>query len=74
MATDDTIIENIDIKMKSERLYGIIQHALTPRERGNYTSALWPLRTQTSPQREVAKHLGISRSYVSRIEKKLLKN
>ena len=49
MATDDTIIENIDIKMKSERLYGFIQHALTPRERGNYTSALWPLRTQTSP-------------------------
>ena len=33
MATDDTIIENIDIKMKSERLYGFIQHALTPRER-----------------------------------------
>ena len=72
MATDDTIIENIDIKMKSERLYGFIQHALTPREREIILLRYGLCGHKPLPQREVAKHLGISRSYVSRIEKKAL--
>lgn len=33
MAVDDTIIEEIDTRMKSERLYGLVRSVLTPRER-----------------------------------------
>ena len=33
MAVDDTIIDNIDTKMKSEKLYGFIDKVLTRRER-----------------------------------------
>ena len=72
MAVDDTIIDNLDIKMKSEKLYGLLDSVLTRRER----SIIW-LRyglggNKPLPQRVVAKKLGISRSYVSRIEKKAL--
>ena len=72
MAVDDTIIDNLDIKMKSEKLYGLLDSVLTRRER----SIIW-LRYglgggKPLPQRVVAKKLGISRSYVSRIEKKAL--
>ena len=33
MAVDDTIVESIDTKMKSEKLYRFLQSSLTPRER-----------------------------------------
>ena len=33
MAVDDTIVESIDTKMKSEKLCRFLQSSLTPRER-----------------------------------------
>lgn len=72
MATEDNILENLDCKIKSEQLKRYIDEVLSPRER-----TIIELRyglTGRSPltQREVAQKLGISRSYVSQIEKKSL--
>ncbi len=72
MAVDDTIIDSIDVKIKSERLYRYLQSALTPREREVVCWRYGLCGFAPQPQRVVAKRLGISRSYISRIEKKAL--
>lgn len=72
MAVDDTIVESIDLKMKSQRLYRYLQSVLTLREREVVCRRYRLLGFSPQPQRMVAKRLGISRSYVSRIEKKAL--
>jgi len=72
MAVDDTIIDNIDTRMKSEKLYRFISSALTTRERDIICMRYGLRGHRPLPQRIVAKRLGISRSYVSRIEKKAL--
>ena len=71
-AVDDTIVESIDTKMKSEKLYRFLQSSLTPREREVVCRRYGLLGFAPQPQRVVAKRLGISRSYISRIEKKAL--
>ena len=69
---EDTIIEDIDMKVHTERVFVLIRDVLDERERRiivmRYGLGEAPPRTQ----KEVAKKLGISRSYVSRIEKKAL--
>ena len=72
MAVEDTIIDNIDVRMKSEKLYGFIDCALSKREKDIVCMRYGLLGHAAMPQRVVAKRLGISRSYVSRIEKKAL--
>ena len=72
MAVDDTIVESIDTKMKSEKLYRFLQSSLTPREREVVCRRYGLRGFPPQPQRVVAKRLGISRSYISRIEKKAL--
>lgn len=72
MAVEDTIIDNIDVRMKSEKLYGFIDCALSKREKDIVCMRYGLLGHTAMPQRVVAKRLGISRSYVSRIEKKAL--
>ena len=72
MAVDDTIVESIDLKMKSQRPYRYLQSVLTLREREVVCRRYGLLGFSPQPQRMVAKRLGISRSYVSRIEKKAL--
>lgn len=69
---EDTLIDGIDLKMKAEKLYNFIDKKLEEREkeivRLRYgLGGITPLT-----QREIAKKLDISRSYVSRIEKKAL--
>ncbi|MBQ9510296.1 MAG: RNA polymerase sporulation sigma factor SigK [Clostridia bacterium] len=72
ISTDDTIAEELDSKIKSARAKKIINTVLDKRERQiiilRYGLAGEPAITQ----REVASRLGISRSYVSRIEKSAL--
>ena len=72
IAVDDTIINDIDLKIKTENLAKYIDEVLSPRERIiiKFRYGLDGVRQLT--QREVAARLGISRSYVSRIEKKSL--
>ncbi len=72
MAVDDTIIDTIDLKMKSEKLYRFVKEALTDRERQIICMRYGLDGRSPLPQRVVAKRLDISRSYVSRIEKKAL--
>lgn len=69
MATEDLIVDELDTKIKSEQLYRYIDEVLSERERIiiNLRYGLGGKIPLT--QREVAKKLNISRSYVSRIEK-----
>ncbi|MEY8312312.1 RNA polymerase sporulation sigma factor SigK [Oscillospiraceae bacterium 42-9] len=71
MAVDDTVIDDLDIRMKSRKLYDYLP-VLEPRERSVICMRYGLGGRMPLPQREVADKLGISRSYVSRIEKKAL--
>lgn len=72
MSTEDNIIENLDCKIKSEQLKKFISETLNSREK-KIIELRYGLNGQPPlTQREVATFLGISRSYVSRIEKKAL--
>jgi RNA polymerase sporulation-specific sigma factor len=72
MATEDNIVDNLDYKMKSEQLKKYIDDVLSPRERTIILFRYGLEGNEPLTQREVAQKLGISRSYVSRIEKKSL--
>lgn len=72
MATEDNILENLDCKIKSEQLKRYIDEVLSPRERTIIELRYGLASHNPLTQREVAQKLGISRSYVSRIEKKSL--
>lgn len=72
MAVDDTIIDSIDLRMKSQKLYGLLGSVLSGREREIICMRYGLMGHRPQPQRVVAKRLGISRSYVSRIEKRAL--
>lgn len=71
MAVDDTVIDDLDVRMKSEKLYDYLP-TLEPRERSVICMRYGLGGRKPLPQREVAGKLGISRSYVSRIEKRAL--
>ena len=72
LADDVDIAEDIDLKLKLEKLSGFIKSELTPRKRKIIHMRYGLNGYEELPQREVAKRLRISRSYVSRIEKKAL--
>lgn len=70
MADKENIFDHIDLRLQSERMYRYIDKHLTDREKKIIIMRYGLLSTKPLTQREVAKTLGISRSYVSRIEKK----
>lgn len=72
MSTEDNIVDNLDCKVKSEQLKHYIAQVLTPRERLIIELRYGLNNDHPLTQREVAARLKISRSYVSRIEKKAL--
>ena len=72
IADEGNIVDEIDTKIKIERLHKYIDEALTGRERLIIKLRYGLIGGKEYTQREVAKHLKISRSYVSRIEKKAL--
>lgn len=72
IADDDNIVDNLDLKIKSEKLHKFITEQLDPREKTIVLMRYGLCGYTPLTQREVAKKLGISRSYVSRIEKKAL--
>lgn len=65
ISCDDTILEDVDLKMKAEKLHRFILTALEPRERMIVELRYGLNGHRPKTQREVAKILGISRSYVS---------
>ena len=61
MAVDDTVIDDIDVRMKSEKLYDYLP-TLEPRERSVICMRYGLGGRKPLPPREVAGKLGISRS------------
>ena len=72
LADNVDIIDDVDLKLKIERLHDLLKSELTPREQKIIYMRYGLFGYSEMPQREVAKRLHISRSYVSRIEKKAL--
>ena len=72
IAVDDTIIEDIDLKGKLTKLVEILNSMENNREKEIITKRYGLNGLTPLTQREIAKELNISRSYVSRIEKKVL--
>lgn len=72
ISIDDNMLDELDAKDSCRKVRWCVEHCLTPREKEvvilRYGLDNRPPRTQW----EVAQKFGISRSYVSRIEKKAL--
>ncbi|MBE6788173.1 MAG: sigma-70 family RNA polymerase sigma factor [Ruminococcaceae bacterium] len=72
VADERRIDDDIEEKLRSEKLYKYVVESLTPRERTIIKMRYGLCCTTPLTQREVAARMKISRSYVSRIEKKAL--
>lgn len=72
IADETNIVDTIDLKLKSEQLHKSIKNLLTEREQMIVILRYGLNGHRPMTQREVADRLKISRSYVSRIEKKSL--
>ncbi len=72
LAEDNEIVDMVDMKMQGEKILSHID-VLSTRERQIIEMRYGIFNGMKEPQREIAKKLGISRSYVSRIEKRALK-
>lgn len=70
--SDETVFDDVDLKMKTEKLYEYLKLIKDPRERQILIMRYGLYDTDSYTQREIAQKLGISRSYVSRIEKKAI--
>ena len=73
LESDDKSIEDeIDLKMKTKILYKKMQELLTDREKNILVLRFGLNGEKPKTQNEIAKQMGISRSYVSRIETKAI--
>jgi RNA polymerase sporulation-specific sigma factor len=68
---DNDILETVDMKMQEEKIVQKMS-ALSKRERQVIEMRYGLFSGLKETQRDIAKKLGISRSYVSRIEKKAI--
>lgn len=71
---DNTIIEDIDKSENEKELYKLINEIEDKREREIIIRRYGLFNTKEQTQKEIAVELGISRSYVSRIEKKIIED
>ena len=69
---DKPIEEEVDLKMKINKLYEKIKKVLKKRERTIIELRFGLNGKEPKTQKEIAKDMGISRSYVSRIETKAI--
>lgn len=72
ISCEDTIADDIHNKMYCEKALHILNEKLTEREKQIIVLRYGLSNTSAKTQREIGKMLGISRSYVSRIEKAAL--
>lgn len=70
--TDEDVVEKVTLEENASKLDGFIEKVLTPREKEIIRMRYGLKGKQEKTQREIAALYGISRSYVSRIEKKAL--
>lgn len=68
----DVVLDEVENKISIKKLYSLIEKALEGKEK-LIIQLRYGLTGEPQTQREIATLLGISRSYVSRIEKKALK-
>jgi len=73
VAEETDILERIEEEMNLKKLNGYIANVLTKREQEIISLRYGLNGNRETTQREIAEKLNISRSYVSRIEKKALK-
>lgn len=74
LGTDgDTVVEEVENKIQTKRLYSKMASILKGREKMILELRYGLISGKSKTQREIAQMLGISRSYVSRIEKRALK-
>ena len=71
-AEDEDVATRADLNLDTQKLYRFIQSELSPRERAIIIKR-YGLDGNPGTQHKIADKLGISRSYVSRIEKKAIK-
>lgn len=74
ISVEDTICDDIDLKNKSRKLYKIIEELEDSRDKQIIIKRYGLYQQKEMTQNEIARELGISRSYVSRIEKKVIEN
>lgn len=72
ICSDDDLFEQMSDKEIYARLHETVESCLEPREKAVIRMRYGLGSGQPLTQREIAKHCGISRSYVSRIEKRAL--
>lgn len=72
ISCEDTIADDLDVKLHTQYAYRLIRDVLDEREQQILIMRYGLTGKKPLAQREVAKILNISRSYVSRIEKKAL--
>ena len=70
-AETEDVVDAIQLKMQKKKIYDYI-HVLDDREKEVIVGRFGLDLQKEKTQREIAKQLGISRSYVSRIEKRAL--
>ena len=69
----ESVIDEVELKMQVKRLYNKMKSVLKSREKVVIELRYGLANGNSKTQREIAAMLGISRSYVSRIEKKAIK-
>lgn len=72
VSEEETILDLIEIKIQMDNLKQKIEKVLTEREKFVINSRYGLINQTPITQKEVAKKMNISRSYVSRIEKKAI--
>ena len=72
ISVEENIADDIDLRIHTEKLRMLVEKSLDKREREIITLRYGLKGYKPLTQREVASYLKISRSYVSRIEKKAL--
>jgi RNA polymerase sporulation-specific sigma factor len=72
ICTDDTVLDEIDYNIKFEHIYKFVDAMPPGRDKEILVMRYGLYGNNYHTQRQVSKRLGISRSYVSRIEKKIL--
>lgn len=72
ICTEDTVSDDIDKKLMIQRLYKYVEEIDDEREKTIIIMRYGLYSTEPLTQKQIAKILRISRSYVSRIEKKVL--
>ncbi|KPU44943.1 RNA polymerase sigma-28 factor precursor [Oxobacter pfennigii] len=69
----DTVVDEVESKIQTKKLYKKMASTLKGREKMVLELRYGLISGKSKTQREIAQLLGISRSYVSRIEKRALK-